>query len=63
MIADIYTYTALEVLLEPPSAQLSLMIDNGSGEWQSSNATRGLACKRDLGMDCSELQVRRELVY
>jgi hypothetical protein len=51
-------YFALEVLLEPPSAQLSLMIDNGSGKWQSSNATRGLACKRDLGIACSELQVR-----
>jgi hypothetical protein len=51
-------YFALEVLLEPRDAQLSLMIDNGSGQWQSSNATRGLACKRDLGLACSELQVR-----
>ena len=51
-------YFALEALLEPPSAQLSLLIDNGSGHWQSSNATRGVACKRDLGLACSELQVR-----
>ena len=49
-------YFALDVMLEPPSAHLSLMIDNGSGRWQYSNATRGLACRRDLGIACTETQ-------
>jgi hypothetical protein len=49
-------YFAVDVLLDPPSAHLTLMIDNGNGKWQYSNATRGLACKRDLGIACTELQ-------
>jgi hypothetical protein len=47
-------YLAFEAKVDPPTAQLSLMIDPGSGIWQYSNSTVGMQCGRTLGSACGE---------